>query len=414
MVAGSKALAGASVVVLNLWVARHLSPSVYGVFALAVACLMLMDGVVGTALDAAVIQRVGVPGAPATAAERAGIGIKVVIGTLVCLLATLVMFLVAPPEVAVVTAIAGLGGIGLLAHRSVLVYFQVRERFVWYTAADLAQTSLRCALIAAALVWGYRTATIAVAAYAAAPWLIAIAMLAFFVDWRSRQGAAGPGVSSPELHSVARSAALALATTGVGAVVARLDLLMIGVAGSPSDAGIFAAASTLALVPTWLGAYLAPTFSGRIVPYCRAGQMRRFFTDVQRLLLIVALSGLLAGVAIAPSLITRFLPPAYAVTASVFPVLLAAGIAGFVTFPLVLHTLLFLSPRTYLVMDLASLPLLIPLYVIAARRFGALGVAWVTTISTVVKAAIAQTAAISAIKTYSLGPRLDGDVRASG
>ena len=235
------------------------------------------------------------------------------------------------------------------------------------------------------------------AAYAAAPWLIAMAVLAFGVDLRTREGVAAFDVSSPELQSVARSAALALATTGVGAVVARLDLLVIGLAGTASDTGIFAAASTLALVPTWLGAYLAPTLSGRIVPYCRAGRMRQFFADVQRLLLILALLGMVVGVAIAPSLISRFLPPDYAVAARVVPVLLGAGVAGFVTFPLVLHTLLFLSPRTYLVMDIASLPVLIPLYVIAARRFGALGVAWVTTVAAVAKAVVAQTAALAAV-----------------
>jgi hypothetical protein len=92
------------------------------------------------------------------------------------------------------------------------------------------------------------------------------------------------------------------------------------------------------------------------------------------------------------------LPGDYGGTARVVPVLLIAGAAGFVTFHLVLHTLLLLSPRTYLFMDLLTLPILVPMYVVAARRSGAIGVAWVTAVATVIKACIAQIAAAEATR----------------
>jgi O-antigen/teichoic acid export membrane protein len=160
---------------------------------------------------------------------------------------------------------------------------------------------------------------------------------------------------------------------------------------------VLAAASTVALAPTWLGAYLAPVFSGRILPYCRERRLRTFFRDVQTGLLALAIVGMTVGVVAGPLLVARLLPPSYAEAGGVVPVLLVAGVAGFFTFPLVLHTLLFLSPRTYLVMDLVSLPILVVLYVVAARRSGALGVAWITAVSAAVKAVIAHAAAATAI-----------------
>jgi hypothetical protein len=248
-------------------------------------------------------------------------------------------------------------------------------------------------LIAVVLTAGYTTAVAAVASYAAAPWLITCgAVLA------GAGRGAGLRVHRLDIAQITQAAGVSLATTAVGAVVARLDLFVISIAGAAEDAGVFAAASTLALVPTWLGAYLAPTLSGRILPYCQAGRMRRLFVEVQGILLVTGIAGMALGVMLGPALIRQFLPQSYAGAAPVVAVLLGAGVAGFVTFPLVLHTLLFLSPRTYLVMDLVSIVIVIPAYVVAARRSGALGVAWVTTTAAVVKALIAQAAAASAVR----------------
>jgi O-antigen/teichoic acid export membrane protein len=202
---------------------------------------------------------------------------------------------------------------------------------------------------------------------------------------------------SAGVSEMARATALALATTGVGAVVARLDLFVIGAVATSSEAGIFGAAATLALAPTTLGAYLAPVFSARILPYCREQRLKLLLRDVQRGLVALAVAGAAFGVITGPYLIERVLPADYSNVSAVLQILIVAGAAGFVTFPLVLHTLLFLSPRTYLLMDLASIPLLVPAYVIAARQSGAIGVAWVTAISAVSKAAIAQMSATAAV-----------------
>jgi hypothetical protein len=126
--------------------------------------------------------------------------------------------------------------------------------------------------------------------------------------------------------------------------------------------------------------------------------MGEFFVSVQRTLLVLAAAGTTAGIVLAPYLVEQLLPAEYAAASRVVAVLLVGGAAGFVTFPLMLHTLLFLSPRTYLVMDLVSLPVLVPAYIVAARRAGALGVASVSAAAAVVKACVAHRAAIAAIR----------------
>ena len=396
LVGGTKVVGGAAIVALNVWVAQRLDPAAYGLFAIASTAMLTTDGIAGSALDAAVVRAVGTdPAAELSEAERAGVLLKLVAGGLVTLLAVAIGAAIGTETAMTIGALAGAGGTGLLVHRSLLVYLQLRERFGWFAAIDLLHTVLRCVLLAAAVNLGSLTAAAGVAAYAAAPWLTVAVMQTIVAGWWMRPARV---VRSAGFAAVRRFASASLATTAVGALVARLDILLIGIAADTHEAGIFGAAATLALVSTWLGAYLAPAFTARILPYCRERRMRPFLASVQRVLIALALAGTAVGALLSSWVVAWLLPPAYAGAGTVVAVLLLAGAAGFVTFPLVLHTLLFLSPRTYLTMDLVSVPLLVPAYVFAARRFGALGVAWVTATAAVIKAVIAQAAAFAAVR----------------
>jgi len=397
----AKVIGGASMLLLNLWVARHLAPAEYGVFAIATSCLLLLDGVLGSSVDAAVIRVAGDAGTSASGAGGAGVAMKIA-GSL-AIGATAVLALWASDRLAAarLAAIVSAGGTGMLMLRSVQVHLQLQERFGWFGAADLAHTVLRVGGVGVVLTQGASSAAPLLAAYAVAPWCAAALFSSDAV--RAWRAAATIGADA---RAVARVTAVTLTTTAVGALVARIDLFIIGAAGTPQEAGIFAAASTLAMIPTWLGAYLAPAFSARILPYCRAGRMHAFLRNVQRLLTATAFAGVLAGAFVVPMLIERLLPASYAPAARVVPVLLVAGAAGLVTFPLVLHTLLFLSPRTYVLMDLASLPIVLPLYVVAAREWGAAGVAYVTSAAAATKAIVAQVAAAAAVRRAEAEPVL--------
>lgn len=396
LVSGAKVVGGISVIAINLWIARELPPAVYGVFAVAVTVLLLLDGVLGAALDAAVIGSLDdEPGPAATRAERAGLLIKLGAGVGAGVVVTGAVALAGSVSMTSLAALVVSGGTGLLVHRSTLAYFQIRQRFGAYALIDLALTAARWLAVGTALAAGVDSAAGLLAAYGLIAWLSS--PLALRLLNAPCTGAAS-GTADSALATVWQRARVALATTSVGAIVARLDILMIAAVAGTREAGLFSAASTLALAPMWLGAYLAPAFTARILPYCRDGRMAQWLRGVQAALIVLAVAGVIVGVMIGPILMAQLLPIGYSEAERVFTVLLLAGAAGFVTFPVVLHTLLFLSPRTYLVMDLVSLPILVAAYVIAGQRAGALGFAWVTACAALTKACIAQFVAASVVQ----------------
>ena len=396
LVSGAKVVGGLSVIALNLWIARESSPAAYGVFAVAVTVLLLLDGVVGAALDAAVVGALGEePGPSATRAERAGLLIKLVAGAAAGVVATAVAAMTGNVSMTTLVATVAIGGTGFLVHRSTLTYFQVRHRFGAYASVDLILTAARWVAVGAALAVGVESVAGLVAAYGWISWLSAPLALRVLAAPHTN-GSEGGADAAPA--AVWERAKVTLATTSVGAVVGRLDILMIAAVAGTREAGIFSAASTLALAPMWLGAYLAPAFTARILPYCRDGRMTQWLRGVQAALIGLAVLGVAGGLLIGPAAMERLLPSGYAEAPRVFTVLLLAGAAGFVTFPVVLHTLLFLSPRTYLVMDLVSLPILIAAYIVAGQRAGAMGFAWVTACAALTKACIAQFVAASVVQ----------------
>jgi O-antigen/teichoic acid export membrane protein len=137
---------------------------------------------------------------------------------------------------------------------------------------------------------------------------------------------------------------------------------------------------------------------------CRGGRFGPFYKATQLILWIAGLAILLVGFLAIRPLMTTILPARYAPAIAIVRVLLPAGIAGFLIFPLTLHFLMFYAPRTFLALDALSLPLVVPAYVYAAQRYGAIGVAWVSAFSTVIKAVLAQVIAVRLVGT------VDGNV----
>jgi O-antigen/teichoic acid export membrane protein len=299
----------------------------------------------------------------------------------------------------VVLAAIAAGGTVLLL-RSLQVRYQLAGRFGRYGAVELLHTALRVGLIVVLLQAGVNGAGPLMVAYAVAP----LVVLAVFGRELLQPRRLDAWWQPAQLRAIARFTASSLATCGVGAVVARLDLLVLAAVGQPDQLGLFGIASTVAMVPMLFGAYLAPSLTPKIVPYCRDGRFASLFTTTQAWLLVTAIAALAAVVVAAPLLIPVLLPESYVPAIPVVQVLVISGMAAFVTFPLTLHFLLFFSPRTYLTMDLISLPVLIAAYVYAARYHGAFGVACVTATAAALKSAIAQALALRLIPRVRLAP----------
>jgi O-antigen/teichoic acid export membrane protein len=303
LVTGAKVIGGISLLALNVWVARHLAPAAYGWFAIASTGALLVDGVIGSAIDAAILRRSQLePGAAWNAAERAGLALKLAAGATLCTAAAAIA-LALNPSITAMALLAMLAGTGLLMLRSTLVYFQLRARYTSFALVDLAHTAVRWGAVAASFAL-ILSPTAVIAGLAGAAWVVTGIAMMLSGPIRTR----GERLHS-DFDGVAGAARVAFATTAVGAIVARLDLMLIGAFGTPTDAGIFGAASTIALAPMWLGAYLAPVFSARILPYCRDQRLELLFRSVQRSLIALAIVGVAIGAIAGPWVLERLLPP---------------------------------------------------------------------------------------------------------
>ena len=80
----------------------------------------------------------------------------------------------------------------------------------------------------------------------------------------------------------------------------------------------------------------------------------------------------------------ELLPAAFRESADIFLILLAGNLVSFATFPVALPLVMFIRPRFMVLMDCIALPVLLALYSLAVSQ-GAIGVAWVTTTSLIVR-----------------------------
>jgi O-antigen/teichoic acid export membrane protein len=282
-----------------------------------------------------------------------------------------------------------LGGSALLLLRSVQVYFQSQLRFACYGATDVLHTLTRVSLVLVALRATLATPTALLGCYALAPLLIVAAFSR--VLWLRADYHASPAKSRRHLL---RFAGTAFVTIALSAVIGRLDLFMTQVAGNSVEAGLFGAAMVIALIPEMIGSYLTPVFSPRIIRWRQQGTLYSFYRSFQILLWIACAVGLAAALLFSGKIIPLVFPARFAGSSQIVQVLLPGAFAGLVTFPLTLSLLTFFAPRTFIVFDSISLPFLAGGYYLLAQSHGALGVAFLSSISRVVKMLYLQVVAI--------------------
>jgi O-antigen/teichoic acid export membrane protein len=393
LVGASKLLGGVTLVGLNVWIARTLPPAEYGMFAFGVSTILLLDGALGAAIDLAVLKSAAASAEPASY-ERGGLVLKALAlgaaGVVAAIAGDAFGWLAfdAPGGRALFLLTVTAAG-GLLLLRSAQTHCQLTAAFGRFGTFDVAHTSLRVALVCAVIGLGVASPIVVIACYAAA----AVAAGAVAVARTIGAPSASALADTARLGELWRFVRMAGATFAVGAVVGRLDLLALAVAGTPHDLGVYSAALALATVPELLGTYLAPAFTPRAVAYRDDVRFEGMFKRTQGALIAVAACVLAAGWLFAGPLVSTALPESYAGSIPLLPVLLVAGLAAFVTFPLALNFVMCASPRTFLLMDGLTAPALLAAYLVAAKFSGAFGVACVTAASRAGKATYIQAVA---------------------
>jgi O-antigen/teichoic acid export membrane protein len=394
-VAVPKVLGGTGTVVANLVLLRVFAPEQFGVYALCVAGVFLFDEIVGAAFDVGVLRLAPLyrrtDPSRSFAIERAALLLKGGVGLTV----GLVLILFADPlsrgllqrdGAAHLVYVSASAALAMLVLRSALVNLQVDHRFSLYGALDLLNSVLRFGGLALLLIFAEASPASVLALFAVAPACVFLVWLLVHsrpvLQWRPRRAAV--------LGELLASVKWFLLTFVLAGLVARLDVFLLGTLADAREVGVFAGGQTLALIPELVGTYLAVVLSPRVMPYLREGRFLWMFRRVQ-----LGLAG--AAVAIygfawltRDLLTTYVLPTSFAASAPVVLILLPGALAGMATFPLTVSFLMFVRPRFLFVLDCLTAPVMAVLYLYAIQHHGAIGAAWVTSLSRFVKAAAAQ------------------------
>lgn len=147
-------------------------------------------------------------------------------------------------------------------------------------------------------------------------------------------------------------------------------MFSLAVLSTPQQVGIYKAGLTIALLPEFLGSCLAQVFSPRIMVYCQNKVFYRFFTKLQSGIFIASAVILVVGFLLTRPVISVLFPSRYSASIDIIMLLLPAGIAGLIGFPLVLSFLAFFALRKLFLVDCIMAPFTVAAYCYAAREGG--------------------------------------------
>jgi O-antigen/teichoic acid export membrane protein len=388
-----KVTGGVATIFLHLYAIRWLDPAAYGAFGLCLTCVVMFESFVGSALDlgllreAPLIRASGALGL--SSLERSAIVIKLGMGCVLLIIAVLLgdwfnAVVFRQPDGGRIFASLVIAGTSVLLVRSVQVSFQLSHRFWFYGAADLAHTLLRAILVGGLIFAGSSSAVSLMGAYAVA----ALVVTAGFGVLLLKNVWCAPWLNFVECKKLVKYCSSVLAVGGLGTAISFGDIFALAVFSTPEQVGIYKAAQTIAFLPELLGMYLAQVFSPRIAAYCQQRIFYRFFVKLQGGLFIAGIMILVVGLLLTKPVISVLFPDRYGSSIEIIMILLPAGIAGLISFPVVVNFLVFFSLRQLFIVDCIMAPFVIVAYYYAAREGGAPAVAWVTSVSRLAKTII--------------------------
>lgn len=391
-VAVPKGLGGVLAVVLNGLLLVRMTPVEFGVYMICVTLVTLGDAVLGSAIDMSSIKLASAyrlhDMRRAVAVEQWAAVLKIALTTAVLaavlpLASTISPALFHRDDPALLTLVLAVAA-GVLLMRSISAHLQLRQRFGAYAGLELLAQAMRAMGIGAVLLWFEPTAMTLTWAAAGGTVVALVAGVRIArlhwqpLDLRWAEGA-----------DFVRHLRWMLATFAFSSLLARMDLLLLTPWSTMEQVGIFAAAQVFASIPEMLGMWLAVVFSPRVAPARLNGTLRHLMNRVQ-----LALAGIAALVILATWVVvqwgTQWLPPGYAGSTDVLMPLVLGALAGMLALPVTVPFLMFTKPGFILTYDLVTLPILLLAYYWAIGHSGAVGAAWVSGGSRIIKAAVLQ------------------------
>jgi O-antigen/teichoic acid export membrane protein len=394
-VAVPKIVGGAGAAGVNVILLRYFEPEQFGMFYLCVTGILLADGILGSAFDMGVLRL-----APAyrvtdekrsLAIEKAAAILKILVALAVGLL--LVFFaqplsksLFQQEGTAYLLYLSGCAALGMLLFRSVLVHLQVEGKFALYGSLDLLHNVLKFGGIALLLAFSHPSLGAVLTFFALGPACVFVLYVGACGKKFLGQGSASFQAASELLDFVKWP----LLIFSLAALLSRVDMFLLTLLSDMREVGIFSGGQAFAVIPDLVGSYLAVVLSPRIIPYCREGRFFAFFWRFQLASLIGCVVIYLAVMLSLETILSPLLPASFAPSVHVLMILLPGALIGLVMFPLVISFLMFIRPKFLFTMDCISAPVIILLYLYAIPRYGAVGAAWVTSVSRLSRGIIAH------------------------
>ena len=404
-VAIPKALGGAALILVNILLLRQLDPENFGIYSLCVAMVLAVDAVMGSAFDLGVLRLAPVLRKKeplySYALEKSAIVLKFGFSFAVVLLASLFAsqfgeLLFHTPDSETLVYITGGAAISMLMLRSALAHQQIDENFARYGLLDLLHLSVKYGGIGLlALLGGASTHTVMIC-FALGPTFSFVLFVfqarnSVFAATKMGLRAAGELLGYVKWY---------LLTFFLGVLLSRADLFLLTLLSALPQVGIFSGGQVYALIPELLGTYLAVVFTPKIMVYCEEKRFYRYFLKVQGILIVLALAIYLSAYPALVLLGDFLLPASFKASSEILMILLIGALASMVTFPLTLSFVMFIRPRFLFYMDLVALPVTLGLYFYFIPEHGAVGAAWVTAMTRLVKAGVVQVLAWRWAKIY--------------
>lgn len=416
-VAAPKIFGGAATVIIGMTLTRYLAAREFGVYALCLSSVLLVDAVLGAAIDTGLMRLVTNTNHAADfrfqqLALASKLGISVVFATIVFLFANhLSSWVFRTADAALAVRASCVACITLLLFRSAQAQLQIARSFALYGAFDVLHTTLKIGGVGWLILSQRVSPATILTVYAAVP-------LISFGVW-AMTSAGRKVLRLQDLFDLRRRTQLQangaqlfhftgwiFLTFGLASVTARLDVWSLTWWSKIEDVGIFAAAAIVMIVPQMLGSYLAIVMSPRVMPRVTGNTFYALYRPFQLTILALCVATLIIAVPFINLVIDDLLPVSFQAARPVVLALLPGALAGLATFPLTLTFLMFMRPRFLLWVDIAGLPVVMTLYYFAARWQGAFGVACVTSAVAVTKATLANIVAWRIARTLDSRNRL--------
>jgi len=390
-----KVLNGLSLILLNSIIIRYLGTESFGIYSICIFSVLILDATIGSAFDLGILRLVPLyqESEPeyAISLQKSAIYLKLFLFVLIGLV---VLLFIKPIGLKLfhtdlynhLIGFSLLAGLALLMLRSSQVNLQVNRKFKLYGGLDLLQLTLRIGGIGLLLLFFKSNITYIIIIYAAG--IIVTFLISLTVTGKDLFA-----------RSISRTKAFKelfkyvkwfIITTSLGAFISRLDVYLLGIFSSLDQVGIFSGGFTYALVPELIGSYLAVVFGPRIMKYYQDGIFYPFFKKIQLSITGLAVVIYLGALLIMPLIGPLLLPESFSRSQQIFYILLPGSLANMILFPLTLSFLLFVKPYFWVTMEAVTLPVLILMYIIFIRSHGAIGAAYVTVVSKLLKNIIGQ------------------------